>query len=547
MTKIQLLPDTVIDQIAAGEVVESPVSVIKELVENAIDAHASSIIVEIQKGGLELIRVADNGEGMTKEDMLSSLARHATSKIRRLQDLFSLETMGFRGEALASISSISEFTMRSSSDASGKGYEIQKSGGGAPAMTLCARQRGTDVIVQDLFFNVPARKEFQTGSAALTTKTVRLIEALSLCYPLTCFELVSNGKKVFSFLPGAKTFEEALGQKVKGLLGKPFFDEARWIDAQRGNLHLRGFLGSEKMTRLNRLGQFIFINNRWIQSPLISEIVKESYGTLLSERMHPSFVLHAKLIEAEVDVNVHPQKKEVRFKDPNLLRKRCLSALAPEKQLSMPVLSAPVFEKRHYEKPPCPIFQESDEPFEQTSLFEAERIHFQEISLISPYFFLKVEEELWIMNLRRAFTELVMKLADAEAPSSQRLLVPYLFDLSRSEMHKFTLFEDRFLKIGLEVREVSENTLSVDSIPSFIQEKDAKWLIRTCIDSFSEEADFFFEKSKKFKKSIESFTKSKHFSLDEVKAILNQVTHIQEGPIFKKIKKEDAGYLFGER
>ena len=312
MSLIRVLSHTTINQIAAGEVIESPASVVKELVENALDAGASKIWIETLGGGLQKIRVADNGQGMTSEDAVLCFERHATSKLTSEEDLWNLATMGFRGEALASIASIAKVLLQTC-DSLGETTEVEMEGGVLQYVRPGARSRGTTVEVRHLFFNVPARKKFQKSPSLCMADITRVVTQLSLAYPFVSFDLRHQNQEVLQAEAEKGEFLDSLGKRVQITLGEEFIKDAFFVDVTADSLRVKGILGSIQNTRPTRSLQYQFINQRAIVSPAISYAVKNAFGTRLAEDRFPIYVLHVDMPYDQVDVNVHPQKKEVRF------------------------------------------------------------------------------------------------------------------------------------------------------------------------------------------------------------------------------------------
>ncbi len=294
--KISRLSEEVINQIAAGEVVENPASLVKEMVENSLDAKSSRICISIEGGGQRLIRIEDDGCGLDREDAQLSLERHATSKIRTEQDLHTLSTMGFRGEALAAIAAVSFLELQTSNGI--QGTVVRAEGGKVIAVEPCARNRGTTISVRSLFFNVPARKKFMKSSSANTAQIVGVVEAIALAHPDIAFFIQSDGKTIIDLFP------EDRKKRIEHLIG-PMPHEVE------GSVW--GVLAPPEEAKLHRRGQYLFVNLRPVFSPLISRAVKAGYGTRIAEHAYPSFVLFLSIPSEDVDVNVHPQKKEVRF------------------------------------------------------------------------------------------------------------------------------------------------------------------------------------------------------------------------------------------
>lgn len=318
---IYLLDEQTINQIAAGEVVESPASVLKELVENAVDAGATCIEIEALAGGLECLRISDNGKGMSAEDLEKCILRHATSKLRSIGDLTGIQTMGFRGEALAAIAAVSHLKIQTCStlDLQGGAWQIEVRAGVASTISPCARSQGTTVEVRDLFFNVPARKVFQKGPSASASELTRLIGSLALAYPHVQW-IYKHGTRTVLQWPSSSDSSLALClDRCRLVLGENFATSACSIDAKRMGWQLKGWLGHASEHRPSRQGQYWIINRRLVQAPQLGYFVQEGYGTRLPAGRFSSFALHLELPGDWVDVNVHPQKKEVRIKDPGWL------------------------------------------------------------------------------------------------------------------------------------------------------------------------------------------------------------------------------------
>lgn len=335
MPEIRVLDEITINKIAAGEVIENTASVVKELVENSLDAGSTEICVEIKGGGRQLIRITDNGCGMSADNAVLSLERHATSKIRNVEDIHDVLTMGFRGEAIPSIASISKFTILTTprkdqqDDKSCNGTIVSVEGGKILNCSPAVRSPGTTIEVKSLFFNIPVRKKFQKSPAYDTQEILKTLTILSLGYPQIKFELISDGKPVFNtpLLGEDHSFQEKLGFRIESILGKEFYESLRPFSFKRDEFELYGFVGSPAFHRQNKTGQFLFINNRAITSPLISYAIREGYGTALPSNRFPLFVAHLNMPGSLIDVNVHPQKKEVRIRQDYLLKKYVMEAV----------------------------------------------------------------------------------------------------------------------------------------------------------------------------------------------------------------------------
>ena len=321
-SKIRVLDEHTINKIAAGEVIESPASVVKELVENSIDAGSTSITIEIRGGGRQLIRISDNGCGMNRDDAILSLERHATSKIKQVEDIESIDTMGFRGEAIPSIASISKFMLLTASadDEQENGTMLIVEGGKILDCKKAPRSFGTTIEVKSLFYNVPVRRKFQKSPAHDSNEILKTVTLLSLCNPQVKFELIDNQKIEIQTHVKSDNFKELLKERVSALMGPDFINSSTYVENHNQDISLKGYVGLPHAARLNRTGQYLFINNRAVSSSFISYLIKEAFSTSIPSNRHPVFILYLNLPGDLVDVNVHPQKKEVRLRQQDDLR-----------------------------------------------------------------------------------------------------------------------------------------------------------------------------------------------------------------------------------
>jgi len=331
---IRLLPDNLVNQIAAGEVVERPASVVKELVENALDAGATRVAVEIERGGAALIRVRDDGTGMPAEELSLALERHATSKIATLDDLAAVQSLGFRGEALPSIASVSRFRLVSA-PSGGEAAEIEVADGRRAAPRPAAHPRGTTVEVRDLFYSVPARRKFLRSESTEYQHIQRTLTRLALSRFDAGFTLTHNRREVFS-LPAAAD-RAAREERVARLLGPEFMRHAVHLEHESGGLRLSGWLGLPTYARAQPDQQYLFVNRRMVRDRLLGNAVRLGYQDVLYGGRHAAYVLYIELDPASVDVNAHPQKLELRFRDGRHLHdfvfrsvERALAATRPD-------------------------------------------------------------------------------------------------------------------------------------------------------------------------------------------------------------------------
>ncbi len=481
---IRVLSDQTINQIAAGEVVENPASVVKELVENALDAGATEIVIDIKGGGLQLIRVADNGTGMQRDDALLSLERHATSKIRTADDLEKLGTMGFRGEALASIAAISKLTLVTARE---QGWKVEVEGGKILSVLPAARLQGTTVEVRSLFYNVPARKKFQKSAPLCAAEITRVATQLSLAYPEVGFVLSET------FVAPAAAH---LGERVVQVLGEEFYAGLLPVE-QEG---LSGFVGSPQKTRPNRTGQYLLINKRPVRAPCISYAVGDGFGTRLGAHRHPVFILHLTLCPSLIDVNVHPQKTEVRFREERSMKEQVQAAISKSLQRaeagieipSMPIMFTSQARSLAEEAPfhamqlmePALRFSEEREPAPEIEL-PFERAEYRPLGVFSTYLLLDKEGRLILVDLpaaraRVAFDKL---LKGGDLPGAkQGLILPIVLSLAPAEADILEAEREAIEKMGFDIRSIGRCRFIVEAIPLFLERDDVEKALLQVVD-----------------------------------------------------------------
>ncbi len=309
--KVKVLDAHLVNKIAAGEVIERPASVAKELIENALDAGAAKIELVVEGGGERRLCVADDGEGMTQEDLLLAIQRHTTSKISSESDLFNIRTLGFRGEALASIVEVSKTSITSKSDASPEGVQVEIEGGRVLSVKAAGRARGTTVDVRELFFNVPARRKFLKSQKTEFFHIVRVVKRFALAYPHVHFRLEHHKKTVLD-LPPSSDLRQTIAQLYTPDLAWALLE----VHTAIPGMSVRGLVSPSQMTRPDRSEQFIFVNGRFVRDSQITYAISQAYESALKSDQHPYIFLFLEIDPRAVDVNVHPQKAEVRFAEP---------------------------------------------------------------------------------------------------------------------------------------------------------------------------------------------------------------------------------------
>lgn len=500
MNKIRILDEKTINQIAAGEVIENPASVVKELVDNALDAGASKIMIEATNSGRQTIRVQDDGCGMSYDDALLSLERHATSKIRSLNDLWNLSTMGFRGEALSSIASVSELRLLTNVCKSNEqGTAIQVVGGKITSHEKVQCLPGTDIEVRSLFFNVPARKKFLKSPAKDANDILKLVSQLALANPQVGFELLLNHKRELSFS------KQESADRIKATLGQQFFLELIPVDYQSDTVQIQGYIGKPEYSRPTRSHQYLFVNRRPVASLLISQAVKSAYGTSIDASRHPTVVLFITIQAELIDVNVHPQKKEVRFSLEEEINQAITAAIVsrlfsmPRKEISFQAHSAPyaALQTQQFSH----IVRPAPLEITQTSFEEAHAIS-TVLTVIAGYIIVEIhwpetlksqlpedldQDGLYVIKASTALARITFEGAengkDVAKGHIQTLLVPIFIELSAHDTNQMRLLMPKLLQAGVMVREFGATSFLIEGIPSYLEEVDVEQVIRNLLDA----------------------------------------------------------------
>ena len=539
MGRIRLLSETVASQVAAGEVVERPASVVKELVENSLDAGARSIDIAIRRGGISLVRVIDDGCGMDRDDALLSLERHATSKIRSAADLQAVATLGFRGEALPSIASVSRFRLSTRETDAIAGTEIIVNGGKIDVVRDGGEAPGTQVEVRSLFYNLPARRKFLRSENTESRNVEHQIHLQAIGHPEIGFSLMRDERILFQ-LPATAT----LGDRIRDLYGIELLQRLVEVNgAASPKIGISGFIGQAGLSRQTRSQQLVFVNGRAIESTLITGAVREGYHTALMKGQYPVTFLFVEIDPGAVDVNVHPAKREVRFRDPNGVREavvRCIqqtleharaewqekfrapvppgpaaavsAKAAPDLSLRSEIIAP---EATHRELPhlgtvagiadpgraPSEIVGQAlrlperrfDSPGDSPPLHQHERDtkpaqqQFEIIGVLSKLYVLMENASGLVLvdqhaaHERVLFEELRRRMEQQGVPT-QKLLLPQTFDVPPRDAdwieHNLSVLQ----RMGIGIESFGPGMFKIDSLPSFLDVSDAAQFMRKVID-----------------------------------------------------------------
>lgn len=486
--KIILLDDHLISKIAAGEVIERPASVVKELIENSIDAHSTQITVEIEDGGKKLIKITDNGTGMTREDAELALTRHATSKIRDENDLSDIHTLGFRGEALASMVSVSRFTLKTKTKESPLGTQITQSGKEEKIIKDIGIPSGTIIEVRDLFFNTPARMKYQRSSSTELTNIIDVITSYTLIYPGIYFKLISDKKPL---LTSPKTSD--LLSNIATIYGKDVAQHMLKIEYTKGQINITGYTSKPSLTRAGKKNQSIYVNRRYIKNTLITRALYDAYHTLLPIGRHPIFMISIELDPKTIDVNVHPQKTEIRIEKENSLYEVVYEAVksALDRSNLIPEIKDNNYQKKiptPYARPSPPTAKLCERPPVSSTPRMAprqamirqptEETQFRKLPQFSilgqisnTYIIAESENSMYLIDQHAAHERINyehLKKSRPDTHSAQSLLTPKIINLSLKDSSILKEHLSILKTIGFDIEPYSDNSFSVRSIPVII-------------------------------------------------------------------------------
>jgi DNA mismatch repair protein MutL len=490
--RIAILPDAVADQIAAGEVVERPASALKELVENAIDAGATRVRISVENGGKTLIEVADDGSGMGREDAVLSLDRHATSKIRSAADLTGVTTFGFRGEALPAIGSVSRLTL-TTAEAEGEGTELQVAGGRLEHVGAVARQRGTTVTVRGLFFNTPARRKFLRSAASESRAAYETVATLALAHPAVGIEFVQDGQTRLAIPPAQEETD-----RLQSVWGRDLVGTLVPVDYAAGAFRISGFVQRPGDAGPSGRRTQLFVNGRPFRDPFFVRAAEAGYRAAIHPGDRPSLYLRIDVAPGEVDVNVHPAKMEVRFRDRVGLERTVEDAV--RQAIGAMVAAVPVGDWR-----PMPVGHGPDVGRESTeSLFgfdqhqeapsspgatetvgRADPFSGGLTQLFDTYIVYQAAEGVVFVDQHsaheRVLYEAVMAAISGPGAPAQRLLMPITVELSDEELDALERHRDAFERVGFAVEEFGGSTVVLQAVPAPHQRFDALACFREMI------------------------------------------------------------------
>jgi len=517
MVSIRVLPDVLISQIAAGEVVERPAAALKEILENSLDAGATEIQVELEQGGVKRIRVSDNGAGIPRDELALALTRHATSKIESLADLEQVASLGFRGEALASIAAIARVQLTSRSAESEHAWVVQVEGGRLDAPAPAARAPGTTIDIQDLFFNTPARRKFLKTEGTEYAHCAETVRRLALANPDTAFTLTHNGRVQL------RLNAESAATRVRQVMGEAFERNTIAVDAAAGVLRVSGWVIRPSAATGSRDNQHVFVNGRYVRDKLIVHALKEAYRDVLHHQLNPAYCLFISLPPDGVDVNVHPAKTEIRFRDSRGVHQFLFHAV--ERLLSIPVetgmtdaalssglgaSSLSAYGTPHQTLMPlqvneamafyvplsgAPLAQggalgTSSSPLVDVATGDAPPLGYALAQLHGVYVLAQNAQGLVLVDMHAAHERVVyekLKTAlDARAVPAQALLIPVALTVDARDLAEIAPHLDKLSEIGFELTITSPTSVAVRSVPWLLKNADPVELTRAVLHEVAE-------------------------------------------------------------
>jgi len=529
VAKIRVLADHVANQIAAGEVVERPASVAKELVENSIDAGATQITIEIEAGGRRLLKISDDGEGMVRDDAILAFERHATSKIRVSDDLIAIGTLGFRGEALASIASVAKVELVTSTEGAAAGTRVTIDGGRLRDVKDAAHPRGTTIAVRDLFFNVPARRKFLRSEATETFHLTNLVTHYALAHPEIAFTFVNNGRDVVRAV-AAKDLRERAYQ----IFGETFLENLLAVDGGDASFaRVTGFVSAPRDRRTSRDSQYLFVNRRFVRDRMIGRSLSEGYRSILPHGVYPAALLFIETPLEEVDVNVHPAKTEVRFRRPDAVadavRDAVRSALSsvgfvePEPQITqIPQIQtasaafASTPPQPRIEFAPLPtgdeIARDIEEMIRSSSVSSVSALppidsaqklvrevtpenlpaNIRPLGQLEESFIIATDDEGLLLIDQHVAHERVLfdkyrALESERRVESQQLLVPETFDLTPAQAAVFDQLAPELEVYGFELMRLSGRTVAIRAVPADLPAGEARNMLNELLETVDAE------------------------------------------------------------
>jgi DNA mismatch repair protein MutL len=575
---IQLLPDAIANQIAAGEVVQRPSSVVKELMENSIDAGATSIQLIIKDAGKGSIQVIDDGQGMSETDARMCFERHATSKIRKAEDLFTIKTMGFRGEAMASISSVAQVELKTKRAEDELGTLIKIDASVLKSQELIQCQKGTSITIRNLFYNIPARRNFLKSNPVEIRHILDEFQRISLANPSIKFSFIQNDQETYS-LP-----TEKLGKRIVDLFGKSYREQLAACEEDTSYVSIKGYVGKPEHAKKTRGEQFFFVNNRFIKNSYLNHAVMTAYERLLGDGAFPFYVLFLSIDPAHIDINVHPTKTEIKFDDERSIyaivqaavrKTLSINNLIPsldfETNVNFNVPTTFGSSQRTHEKSDLfkakptqdawkKLYEGMDNniyAFEQQNSLQTMKIfdstnepktiqskandwnydhvntpNFQVIQVLQKYLAIHITDGLLLIDQKKAYQRILydqfIDHLNRKNGASQQLLFPITIHINPADQVLFEEIKQEIKDLGFRMEKDSDQNFLVEGIPSGVLEEDCQLLIEGILEQIkNENADFNSHRNEKIAQAMANKTASKYTqkkrSNEEMNAMIGQL------------------------
>lgn len=587
MPQIHTLPSHLINQIAAGEVIERPASVVKELVENSLDAGAGAITIEIDAGGTRLIRVNDDGCGIDRDQLVSALSRHATSKIKSLRDLENIGSLGFRGEALPSIASVSRLTLRSHLQQASHAWKLQAREDAGPLPD--ALPQGTQVDVLELFYNVPARKKFLRTEQTEYKHIETLFKNMALSHPAVAFKLIHNQKVVYQLASVQNSADQ--GRRLAALCGKSFAESLIEIDISADHLRLQGWVALPTFNRSQADMQYFFVNQRMVRDKLINHAVRQAYQDVLFHGRHPAYVLSLTMDARELDVNVHPQKHEVRFRNSRMVHDflfrslhQALGDIQPAQQIDSPGFALAdnvtalqtdqsalnftphyrgerALNVREKMQSYAALLTPNAQPVEtEAGQQEIPPLGFALAQLKGIYILAENSGGMIIVDMHAAHERIVYERMKQNALQedviAQPLLVPITFNVSQAEADLVEENAGFFSHLGFNVERLGPEQIRLRAIPALLKNADSEQLLRDVLADLVEHGDS--QRIQEYQNEMlstmachASVRANRLLSLDEMNALLRDIEHTERSgqcnhgrPTWKQLSLDQLDKFF---
>lgn len=554
---IQLLPESIANQIAAGEVIQRPASVVKELLENALDAGAENIQLILKESGKALIQVIDDGKGMTEIDARMSFERHATSKIQKAEDLFYINTMGFRGEALASIASIAHVDLKTRTKDSEIGTQIKIHGSKLINQSPCAQSKGTSLSVKNLFYNVPARRKFLKSDPVELRHILEEFKRVAIIHPNIGFKVFNDDNELFLLKP------TNLRQRIVNVFGKKINEKLIPVQEEANNMSIQGFVGNMDAAKKARSEQFFYVNQRFIKSPYLNHAIKQAYGELMPKELHAFYVLNLDIDPELIDINIHPTKHEIKFQEERLIYnfinvavKHALGKykITPMIDFDNTLLSNRSTEvNRHFESN-TPSKSEVDAwskmyqnletskaPESQSEMFLGSQLNNQVDDGIesNDYSAIQINHNYIIHPIKSGFVLIDQKNAherilyerfieqlENQTASSQKLLFPLNFKYP-PEKHLLILeLRDKLNTLGFDIEDFGNQSIIVHGIPTGLEEASIENIIDGFLMAYQQNLDFKLGINENLARSLaqnSAINRNQNLSKTEINSLIDQL------------------------